>query len=932
MNVAEFQATWRAATLTERAAAQSHFNDLCRLLGHPTPTEADPAGRFFTFEKGLGKTGGGAGFADVWYRRHFGWEYKKPGEDLAKAYRQLKLYAEALENPPLLIVSDLQRIEIHTNFTNTATTTHVITLDDLDQPDQFRLLRQAFYEPDALKPGTTPETVTEEAAARFGKLAAALHARHVDPHRAAHFLVQLLFCLFAEDVGLLRRGLFTDLLALGARRPDAFPPQMTALLAAMRDGGPFGVEWVDRFNGGLFAEVGVETLTAGELSDLHVAAGLDWGAVEPAIFGTLFERSLDPAKRGQLGAHYTGKPDIERVVEPVVMTPLRRRWDQVRAEADAIKTAWDAATTPRTRDNRRNEFRAKLESFKHELASVRILDPACGSGNFLYVALAKLLDLEKEVIVYGAANGLPLGFPLVSPAQLFGLEINEYARELAQVVVWIGYLQWKLANGFPGNDDPILKPLETIRLQDALLDRSEPGKPKEAEWPAADFIIGNPPFVGDKKMRGDLGSDYVEDLRDVYRVPLPPSADLVCYFFEKARCGLVDGRAKRIGLLATNSIRGGANRRVLDRIKQSGDIFLAWSDQPWVLDGAAVRISIVGFDSGHERERCLDGLPVPTINADLTSSADITKAARLIENAGIGFLGVQKNGPFDIEAAVAHQMLALPLNPNGRPNSDVVKPRLNGSDVMRRARDLWLIDFGYGMPEDVASLYEAPFEYVRRVVKPVRDKNPEKSNRERWWIHTKPRPALRAAITDLDRFIVTPTVAKHRVFVWVDRSVVPDHQLVVFARDDDYFFGVLHSRAHEVWSLRMGTWLGVGNDPRYTPTTCFETFPLPWPPGQEPTADPRVQAIAAAAKDLDDKRRAWLDPPGATPADLKKRTLTNLYNARPAWLAQAHARLDQAVWAAYGWEDDDPSAVAEDAILSRLLALNEERSRTESPI
>jgi type II restriction/modification system DNA methylase subunit YeeA len=304
----------------------------------------------------------------------------------------------------------------------------------------------------------------------------------------------------------------------------------------------------------------------------------------------------------------------------------------------------------------------------------------------------------------------------------------------------------------------------------------------------------------------------------------------------------------------------------------------------------------------------------------------------LIENAGIGFLGVQKNGPFDIEAAVAQQMLALPLNPNGRPNSDVVKPRLNGSDVMRRARDLWLIDFGYGMPEDVASLYEAPFEYVRRVVKPVRDKNPEKSNRERWWIHTKPRPALRAAITDLDRFIVTPTVAKHRVFVWVDRSVVPDHQLVVFARDDDYFFGVLHSRAHEVWSLRMGTWLGVGNDPRYTPTTCFETFPLPWPPGQEPTADPRVQAIAAAAKDLDDKRRAWLDPPGATPADLKKRTLTNLYNARPAWLAQAHARLDQAVWAAYGWEDDDPSAVAEDAILSRLLALNEERSRTESPI
>jgi type II restriction/modification system DNA methylase subunit YeeA len=738
MNVAEFQATWRAATLTERAAAQSHFNDLCRLLGHPTPTEADPAGRFFTFEKGLGKTGGGAGFADVWYRRHFGWEYKKPGEDLAKAYRQLKLYAEALENPPLLIVSDLQRIEIHTNFTNTATTTHVITLDDLDQPDQFRLLRQAFYEPDALKPGTTPETVTEEAAARFGKLAAALHARHVDPHRAAHFLVQLLFCLFAEDVGLLRRGLFTDLLALGARRPDAFPPQMTALLAAMRDGGPFGVEWVDRFNGGLFAEVGVETLTAGELSDLHVAAGLDWGAVEPAIFGTLFERSLDPAKRGQLGAHYTGKPDIERVVEPVVMTPLRRRWDQVRAEADAIKTAWDAATTPRTRDNRRNEFRAKLESFKHELASVRILDPACGSGNFLYVALAKLLDLEKEVIVYGAANGLPLGFPLVSPAQLFGLEINEYARELAQVVVWIGYLQWKLANGFPGNDDPILKPLETIRLQDALLDRSEPGKPKEAEWPAADFIIGNPPFHGPKKLQSELGAPYTADLFTVFDGKIPGMSDLVCYFFEKARSQIDARQATRTGLLATNSIRTGASRRVLERIKQTGDIFLAWSDEPWTLDGAAVRISIVGFDNATETARSLNGHPVAKINSDLSSQTDLSVARRLAENLNSAYIGDVKNGKFDVTAKQAHEWMALPVNPNGRPNADVLRPWVNGLDIIRRSRGLWIIDFGTEMSESEAALFEAPFEYVRILVKPERDKiKNDNVARTQWWRHSR---------------------------------------------------------------------------------------------------------------------------------------------------------------------------------------------------
>jgi type II restriction/modification system DNA methylase subunit YeeA len=922
MNVAEFQATWRAATLTERAAAQSHFIDLCRLLGHPTPTEADPAGRFFTFEKGLGKSGGGGGFADVWYRRHFGWEYKKPGEDLAKAYRQLKLYAEALENPPLLIVSDIQRIEIHTNFTNTATKTYEITLDDLSDPDKFRILRQAFSEPESLKPGTTAAAVTEEAAARFGKLAAALHARNLDPHRAAHFLVQLLFCLFAEDVGLLRRGLFTDLLALGARRPAAFPAQMTALLAAMRDGGPFGVEWVDRFNGGLFAEIGVEPLTAAELQDLHAAAGLDWGAVEPAIFGTLFERSLDPSKRSQLGAHYTGKTDIERVVEPVVMTPLRRRWDEVRAEADTIKAAWDAAATPRTRDNRRQEFRAKLEAFKQELAGVRILDPACGSGNFLYVALAKLLDLEKEVIVYGAANGLPLGFPLVSPAQLFGLEINEYARELAQVVVWIGYLQWKIANGFPGTDDPILKPLETIRLQDALLDRSDPAHPKEAQWPAADFIIGNPPFLGGKRMRAELSDKYVGDLFAVYRGTVPPEADLVCYFFEKARANIAAGATKRAGLLATNSIRGGANRRVLERIKQTGDIFAAWDDEPWILDGAAVRISIVGFDGGNERTRTLDGAPVATINADLTSQTDVTGAKRLPENLNIAFMGDTKGGPFDIPGDLARQWLKLPPNPNGRPNSDVVRPWVNGLDVTRRPRDMWIIDFGLSMSEADAALYEAPFEYAGQHIRPKRQES--RSTTRVWWLHERPRGDMREALGGLWRFICTPTVAKHRLFVWSDGTALPDHQLIVFARNDDYFFGVLHSRAHEVWSLRMGT--SLEDRPRYTPTTCFETFPLPWPPGTEPAGDPRVAVIAAAATDLDDKRRAWLDPPAASPDERKKRTLTNLYNARPAWLAQTHARLDRAVWAAYGWADPDPAAVPEDTILARLLDLNRERA------
>jgi type II restriction/modification system DNA methylase subunit YeeA len=607
------------------------------------------------------------------------------------------------------------------------------------------------------------------------------------------------------------------------------------------------------------------------------------------------------------------------------MAPLRRRWETVRAEAAALKTTWEAAANRAAQTRARNAFQAKLTTFLEELSAIRILDPACGSGNFLYVALAALLDLEKEVIAYGAANGLTVMYPTVRPSQLHGLEINGYARELAQTVVWIGYLQWMIDNGFLGQPDPVLEPLETIRLQDALLDLSDPEQSKEAAWPEADFIIGNPPFLGDKKMRGELGGAYTDALWKVFRGRVPPGADLVCYFLEKARAEIEIGRVQRAGLLATNSIRGGANRRVLERIKETGDIFLAWDDEPWVLDGAEVRIAIVGFDDGREKARTLDGQSVTVINADLTSTVDVTTAQRLVENSGVGFLGVQKGGPFDVPGDIARSWIALPQNPNGRVNSDVVRPRLNGYDIMRRWQDHWIVDFGPDMPQQRAALYEQPFEHVRTNVKPLRYKNPRKTYRERWWIHTEPRQGLRAALEGLSRFICTPTVSKHRVFVWTSPEFVPDHQLVVFARQDDYFFGVLHSRAHEVWSLRMGTWLGVGNDPRYTPTTCFETFPLPWPPGQEAWRDPRLHAIAHAAHELNDLREAWLNPPDASATELKTRTLTNLYNTRPAWLAAAHAALDRAVWAAYGWEDD-PAATTDEEILARLLALNGERA------
>ena len=441
-----------------------------------------------------------------------------------------------------------------------------------------------------------------------------------------------------------------------------------------------------------------------------------------------------------------------------------------------------------------------------------------------------------------------------------------------------------------------------------------------------DVIVGNPPFLGGKRLRSELGDAYVDDLFQLYDGRVPREADLVCYWFEKARAQIVAGKAKRAGLLATNSIRGGANRKVLERIKETGDIFMAWSDRSWVLEGAAVRVSMVGFGQPDGQAPAVDGIPVHGINSDLTSLLDLTVARRLPENFNIAFMGDTKSGSFDITADVAAQMLTTPLNPNGRSNSDVIRPWVNGLDITRQPRNMWIIDFGVDMPEENAALYEAPFEYVRQHVLPERITNNRAKYRDRWWIHVEPRPGMLAALKPLHRYIATPALAKHRIFAWLTNPTLPDHQLLVFARDDDYFFGVLHSRIHEVWALRMGT--SLEDRPRYTPTTTFETFSFPWPPGREPADDPRVQAIAAAAADLVAKRDAWLNPTqtfevSETSKVSPARTLTNLYNAWPAWLDLAHRALDAAVLAAYGW----PKDLTDDEILTRLLALNLERAK-----
>ena len=490
------------------------------------------------------------------------------------------------------------------------------------------------------------------------------------------------------------------------------------------------------------------------------------------------------------------------------------------------------------------------------------------------------------------------------------------------VVVWIGYLQWNRNNGFWKVADPVLQKLHTIECRDAILAYDEQGKPVEPAWPEADVVIGNPPFLGDKKMRLQLGDHYVDSLRALYEGRVPGGADLVTYWFERTRASITTGHAKRAGLLATQGIRGGANRRVLQRIKQTGDIFWAHADRKWILDGAAVHVAMIGFDDGTETNRLLDDVPVTTINPDLTSELDLTKASRLAENKGIAFQGPVMVGPFDIDAPTAHALLYQP-NGRGRPNSDVIFPLVNAADLTGHKRGWYIIDLGQRTEEEAAG-YEAPFEYVKAHVKPLRDQNRDRQRREFWWRHGRSGGALRTALQGKARQIATPLVSKHRIFMWLDAATVANQTVNVITRDDDYFFGVLHSKVHELWSRRTGTQLREAESGfRYTPTSTFETFPFPWPPGHEPAGDPRVEAIAAAARELVAKRDAWLNPPGLIEGAVHKdRTLTNLYNKRPDWLVEAHAKLDRAVLDAYGWPHD----VSDDEILARLLALNLERA------
>lgn len=976
----QFAERWRVAALSERSGAQSHFHDLCNMLGEPHPAAADAVGERYTFEKYVSRTSGRKGFADVWLRDHFAWEYKEKYKNLAAAYKQLNDYREDLLNPPLLVVCDMNCFEVHTNFGKTKKRVYKFDLRDLelnritaDCPlPPLEVLQCLFHDTDRLRPDRTDAFVTQEAAKVFARMAERLEIEKrsltdtpiATKEEISHFLLRLLFCLFADGIGLLPNRIFRRLIDSDDRfTPRIFLRKLRGLFKAMAEpDGIFGEYNIRYFNGGLFDNASVIDLDKANLGLLHeVATRYDWSHVAPAIFGTLFERSLDPIRRSLVGAHYTSEADILLIVEPVVIEPIRARWERTK---ERILALLEDAAVPQTNgpvamkaQNRKTAKRAMeqaassqsalfrpkpeveklLAEFFSYISSVRVLDPACGSGNFLYVSLRKLLDLWLEAYEFAVHHDIQLSTPLtldhmVSPTQLLGIETEFYAHELASVVVWIGFLQWKIERGLPVEAQPILQKLSYIEHADAILRYDETGTPYEPSWPPADFIIGNPPFLGDKKMRRELDTphhpNYTDDLRDLYDGRVPGGADLVTYWFEKARHQIASGRSKRAGLLATNSISMTGNRPVLESIKKTGGIFMAWSDRPWTLDGASVRVSVVGFDDGSEQTRTLDGVSVTQIHADLTAETDVAGAVPLEENHDLCFLGVMKGGPFDITEDEARKMLSRPLNPNGRPNSDVVKQRLGGQDITGRNRHGWIIDF-LEMSREEACLYEWPFEYVRKHVKPLRDANRDKLMKKNWWLHGRSRPALRHAVRKLSRCIVTPEAAKHRLFVWMDTAIVPDHKLHVIAREDDYFFGVLQSAVHEIWTIATCSWIGVGNDPSYNSDITFGTFPFPWRPGHEPGAeDSRVAEIATAARNLVGLRDKWLNPPGASEEDLKSRTLTKLYNQRPAWLEDAHEVLDRAVFAAYRWA----YPLTRNEILQHLLALNLKRAATSENV
>ncbi len=1042
---ASFIARWKNVSGSERANYQLFITELCALLDAPPPEPAseDTRDNAYVFERrvtfahGDGSTS--SGFIDCYRRGAFVLEAKKlrqgpatRGFDdaLLRARSQAESYARALPaaegRPPLLLVVDVGHvIELYSEFTRSGGNytpfpdprSHRIKLADLASPAVRERLRKAWLEPMELDPSRASAAVTREVAAQLAEVAKSLEAAGHAPQHVAAFLTRCLFSMFAEDVGLLPKGAFVELVEKYQEKPTVLRGMLKNLWTEMDRGGFSAAlaENVRRFNGKLFKNAEGDAyalpLDRDQIGLLLRAAKANWREVEPAIFGTLLERALDPDERHALGAHYTPRAYVERLVLPTVVEPLRAEWRD--AQAAAILLAREAEELEgKARDAKRKEARAEIETFHHRLCTVRVLDPACGSGNFLYVTLEHLKRLEGEVLNQLEALGAPgqgiqtkLGIEgeTVTLQQLRGIEINERAAALAELVLWIGFLQWEIRTR--GNDavgEPVIHDYGNIECRDAVLayDREEPaldpstrkvitrwdGKtfkkhpvtgedvpdesarkieyryvnPRKAEWPQVAFIVGNPPFIGNKRMRDALGHGYVETLREAWP-EVPESADYVMYWWHHAAVLVRAESAERFGLITTNSLTMVFNRRIVEQHFSAKDpLHLAFAipDHPWVdnADGAAVRIAMTvgakGSGSGTltlvvdeqdvgqlEKEVSLSPRRA-TIHANLTVGADVAGTAALRSNTDICWQGVKLVGDgFLVDPETVDAMR--------RHGASVIRNYLSNRDLVQVHRRLHVIDFAGLAVDKAREANPLAFQQVLDRVKPLRDQNSEPSRREGWWLFGRTNENMRRAIDGLPRFIITPEVAKHRPFVFVD-DLIPDASLYVVAVDDALALGVLSSQIHVDWALAAG---GTLEDrPRYHNTRCFNTFPFP---DDDTGLTPKLQA---RIRDLGEQLDAHRKRQQAAHDDL---TLTGMYNVLEklrtgaaltakekvihehglvSVLRTLHDELDAAVLAAYGWSDLCPVPWADEAaheawtekLLERLVALNAKRAAEEA--
>ena len=1065
--IEEFISAWRDTGGSELANTQSFINGLCDLIGVSTPdgSKADDTENDYVFERRVFADNGDGttsfGRIDCYRRGAFILEAKQgsdadrraaeAGEEdldlfgqsaarrmkrgtarrgtggwtaaMIAAKGQAERYARCLpvdhDWPPFLIVTDVGYcLDIWADFSGTGRAytqfpdraRYRIMLEDLRDPEVRERLRCIWTDPLSLDPAAKAARVTRQIADLLAKVAKRLEARDHNPERVSGFLMRLLFTMFAEDSKLIPEESFTGLLKAQRQHPEHLAPQLSALWQAM-DQGEFapalGVP-VKKFNGYLFKDRTALDLEADELEVLIQAAEHKWTEVEPAIFGTLLERALNPKERAKLGAHYTPRAYVERLIAPTIMEPLRADWDGVRTAAASLID-----------DGKTDAARLLVEQFHTRLAGTKVLDPACGTGNFLYVAMARMKELEGEVLELLEELSssetekqyvADLTGHTITPENFLGLEINPRAVEIAQLVLWIGYLQWHFrVNGqerMP--NEPILTGLRTIEHRDALIEydekvlerdeenrpisrwdgettKSHPvtGKPvpdetarveswlypnpRAAKWPKADFIVGNPPFIGGKDVRERLGDGYFDALFKVSDVP--ESADFVMHWWDRAANAVRADNARRFGFVTTNSITQVFSRRVTAKhldAKKGVTLTYAIPNHPWVdeKDGAAVRIAMtVGVPANKQSEgllrRVIDESGAPDtilfteetgrIGPDLRVGADVTKAVTLKANDELCSPGVKLHGSgFIVAPEQAERLDPYSINIVGGQSED--KPRIrsgignepqvifeyrNGKDLMARPRGVMVIDT-YGLSEtELRERHPSIWQHIHEEVKPHRDANNRASYRENWWLFGEQRSEIRKALHGCERYIATVETAKHRVFQFLPNGTVPDNKLTAIASADAFNLGVLSSRFHIPWALASGGWLGMGNDPVYVKSRCFDPFPFP-----ADVPDPLVSKVRNEAEALDALRKRVL----AQHDDL---TLTKLYNVLDALRAgralsdterdihdrglvtlirRHHDAIDTAVAEAYGWPADLP----EEEILARLVALNRERATEES--